>query len=119
MLADGKTNAVKAVGFKRRVLYAPLKQRDLRIGNYLYLQLESPSANDQTVEVQNPEANSGRRLRFIAKADPLRWSPVIHVNQVGYLPAVLRLRWSAITWAVWGNGFGNAFNLETNQSRTD
>ena len=39
VLAGGKTNTVKSIGFKRRVLYAPLKQRDLRIGNYLYLQL--------------------------------------------------------------------------------
>ena len=40
--ANGQTMAVQAVGFKRRVLYAPLKYRDLRIGNYLYLQLASP-----------------------------------------------------------------------------
>src|SRR4051794_34736958 len=32
--AGEKTFAVKKVGFKRRPIYAPLKQRDLRIGNY-------------------------------------------------------------------------------------
>src|SRR5207248_2829921 len=32
---DSKADAVQSVGFKRRVLYAPLKERDLRIGNYL------------------------------------------------------------------------------------
>ena len=48
---DGKSDAVKAVGFKRRVLYAPLKARDLRIGNYLYLQLATPVADGQSVTV--------------------------------------------------------------------
>ncbi|MDB6110084.1 MAG: hypothetical protein JWR69_1834, partial [Pedosphaera sp.] len=33
---NGQSVAVQSVGFKRRVLYAPLTQRDLRIGNYLY-----------------------------------------------------------------------------------
>src|SRR5689334_11624840 len=46
---DGKADQVQAVGFKRRVLYAPLKNRDLRIGNYLYLQLAMPVADDQSV----------------------------------------------------------------------
>jgi hypothetical protein len=85
---DGKTNPVTNVGFKRRVLYAPLKERDLRIGNYLYLQLGAPIADNASVSVANPS----RKLwppatQFSAKADPLRWSPALHVNQVGYLPA--------------------------------
>src|ERR1700744_2417860 len=53
---EGKSDAVKSVGFKRRVLYAPLKQRDLRIGNYLYLELNTPIADNQTVDVLNPNA---------------------------------------------------------------
>ena len=53
MSAGDKTIAVTAVGFKRRVLYAPLKRRDLRIGNYLYLQLAGPVTHDQIVEVKN------------------------------------------------------------------
>src|SRR5439155_26341601 len=36
--AGGTPVPVEAVGFKRRVLYAPLAKRDLRIANYLYLQ---------------------------------------------------------------------------------
>src|SRR5512140_493873 len=36
---DGLPAGVQAVGFRRRPLYAPMKRRDLRIGNYLYLQL--------------------------------------------------------------------------------
>ncbi len=84
---DNKPDVIKAVGFKRRVLYAPLKNRDLRIGNYFYLQLETPIADDQTVAVVNPD----RKLwpadyHFGARAAPLRWSPAVHVNQVGYLP---------------------------------
>jgi hypothetical protein len=81
------TVAVQSIGFKRRPLYAPLKQRDLRIGNWLYLRLATPIANGQTVEVKNPAGTLWPpNARFSAKAEPLRHSPVIHVNQVGYLP---------------------------------
>ncbi len=77
--------AVKAVGFKRRVLYAPLKDRDLRIANFLYLRLAQPIPERSVVEVTS---TSGKlwptNCRFSAEADPLRPSPVLHVNQVGY-----------------------------------
>lgn len=89
VLAGAVPRAVQAVGFKRRVLYAPLKERDLRIGNQLYLQLAAPLPESETVEVKNPNARlwSGR-MRFIATVDPLRFNPAIHVNQTGYLPAM-------------------------------
>ncbi|HEU0039694.1 MAG TPA: cellulase N-terminal Ig-like domain-containing protein, partial [Verrucomicrobiae bacterium] len=83
-----KTISVHSVGFKRRVLYAPLRQRDLRIGNYLYLQLASPIADGQRVEVKNPDATLWpAAMQFTATAEASRWSPAIHVNQAGYLPA--------------------------------
>jgi len=86
--AEGRTNSVKDVGFRRRVLYAPLKQRDLRIANYLYLQLAEPIADHATVEVTNANRkNWPPILEFTIKAEPTRWSPAIHVNQTGYLPA--------------------------------
>ena len=85
--AQGKTVQVKGVGFKRRVIYAPFKKRDLRIGNYLYLQLASPVSDNQLVEVKNPSKKLWPpSLQFAVKTDPVRWSPVLHVNQTGYLP---------------------------------
>ena len=85
---NGQGDAVNAIGFKRRVLYAPLKQRDLRIGNYLYLQLTTPVSENQSVTVLNSDKKLWSAItHFTAKADPLRWSPAIHVNEVGYLPA--------------------------------
>jgi len=85
VVVSGETQAIAQVGFKRRVLYAPLKQRDLRIQNDLYLKLAKPLADNQKVEVQNP----GNKLwpssmRFTATNDLLRLSPAIHVNQTGY-----------------------------------
>ena len=78
---------VQQVGFKRRVAYAPLRQRDLRIGNQLYLVLGSAIASNATVEVKNPSRKLWpANFHFTAKMDPLRWSPVLHVNQLGYLP---------------------------------
>src|SRR3981081_4030348 len=44
----GTNNPVISVGFRRRVVYAPLKERDLRIGNYLYLKLANPIAENHS-----------------------------------------------------------------------
>ena len=88
VIAGTNSIPVKAVGFKRRVLYAPLKHRDLRIGNYLYLQLAAPVAEQQQVEVKNPDQKLWpSSMQFSARADCFRWSPVWHVNQTGYLPS--------------------------------
>ena len=85
---NGQSVAVQAVGFKRRPLYAPLANYDLRIENDLYLQLASPVSDNQTVQVANPNGSlwsSG--TTFSATVDPLRFNPAIHVNQEGYMPA--------------------------------
>jgi hypothetical protein len=76
---------VTAVGFKRRVLYAPLKVRDLRIGNYIYLELAKPLPSGTEVAVTD---NRGllKGMQFKTVADPLRYGPAIHANQTGYLP---------------------------------
>ena len=85
--AGGHAVPVKGVGFRRRVIYAPLKERDLRIGNYLYLELVRAIGENQTVEVKNPDGTLWpAELNFGAVSSPLRWSPAIHVNQTGYLP---------------------------------
>ncbi len=83
---DAQSIPIQAIGFKRRPIYAPLVQRDLRIGNYLYLQLAQPLVDGQSVRVDNPDGtlwNSNQP--FTATVDPLRWNPAIHVNQQGYL----------------------------------
>lgn len=85
---NGQPVIVQSVGFKRRPLYAPLVKRDLRIENCLYLQLAAPIADHQTVEVKNPSATLWpATMAFVATTDPLRHSPVVHVNQEGYVPA--------------------------------
>lgn len=83
----GKHPVITAIGFKRRVLYAPLKQRDLRIGNYLYLVLATPLPNFDRVAVSNLDGTLWPAdMTFSGSLDPLRWSPAIHENQTGYLP---------------------------------
>lgn len=86
--AGSRSIGVVNAGFKRRPLYAPLAERDLRIASCLYLQLASPIADNEAVEVRNP---SGRLwpepMPFTATAEPARWSPAIHVNQAGYVPS--------------------------------
>jgi hypothetical protein len=85
---NGQPVAVTAVGFKRRPLYAPLTKYDLRVDNSLYLQLAAPVADEQEVEVTNPDGSlwSAASMKFSTVVDPLRYSPAIHVNQEGYLP---------------------------------
>jgi len=86
--ANGQSRTVQSVGFRRRVLYAPMKQYDLRVANYLYLKLSSPINDGSAVVVQNPAGTLWpTNMSFSLTADPLRYSPAIHVNQVGYLPA--------------------------------
>ncbi|MDX1950854.1 MAG: glycoside hydrolase family 9 protein [Verrucomicrobiota bacterium] len=78
---------VKSVGFKRRPLYAPLKVRDLRMANHLYLELNSPLPENTTVQVLNPNSRLWTTSRqFVTTNSPLRWSPAIHANHVGYAP---------------------------------
>ena len=85
--AGGQRVTVTAVGFKRRVRYAPLAKRDLRIGNYLYLQLGRPLRDNEAVEVTNPNLKHwDRQTTFKTAVDPLRYNPAIHVNQVAYVP---------------------------------
>ncbi len=89
--ANGQTIPVQTVGFKRRVSYAPLWHRDLRIGNYLYLQLAASVASGAVFDVKNPSGALWKtNVQFSVKADPLRFSPAIHVNQVGYSPAFVK-----------------------------
>lgn len=57
ILVDGKPVPESAVGFKRRVLYAPLRKRGLRIAKEIHLQLVQPIGENQTVEVRCPTAH--------------------------------------------------------------
>ena len=72
VLANAETLTVTHVGFKRRVLYAPLKARDLRIGNYLYLELATPLPPGVEVVVKDRgSATHLKGMQFNAIADPL------------------------------------------------
>ena len=71
--AGQKNIAVDKVGFKRRPIYAPLKKRDLRIGNYLYLHLAEPISETEVVEVKNPSGKLwSPQNKFVLKNDPAR-----------------------------------------------
>lgn len=86
--ADSEPVRIEALGFRRRPLFAPLKKRDLRIGNSLYILLASPLLEGQIVKVDNPAGNLfGPGVEFATRVDPLRQNPAIHVNQLGYMPA--------------------------------
>ncbi len=87
---DGQPAAVVALGFKRRVAYAPLRRHDLRVANNAYLQLAQPLPSDRTVKVAVTDATSGiwpADTTFAGTNDPQRTSPIIHVNEEGYVTA--------------------------------
>lgn len=86
VVINGQTNAATVLGFKRRPIYAPQATWDLRIGNYLYLQLSNPIADGQSVQVINDGTLWPTNMQFATTADPLRNTPAIHVNEEGYLP---------------------------------
>ncbi len=78
--------AVKEIGFRRRTLYAPLKERDLRIGNYLYLRLDTPIADNADLEIKSSKPTLIPNGKTTVHVDPNRRTPVLHVNHEGYLP---------------------------------
>jgi hypothetical protein len=87
VLVNGQLAVVQSVGFKRRPLHAPEVPGGLRIANHLYLKLLTPIADGATVEVKNPtSALWVSSMQFTAKAESMRRSPAVHVNQVGYMP---------------------------------
>lgn len=84
---NGRAAPVRAVGFKRRVIYAPLRQRDLRVASRLTLVLADAIPDQGAVEVRDPQGRLGPAgAAWQAMAAPLRESPAVHVNQVGYAP---------------------------------
>ena len=87
VVVNGQTNSPTVIGFKRRPLYAPQATWDLRIDNSLYLQLSTPIADGQVVQVINDGTLWPTNMSFAITANPLRNNPAIHVNQEGYLPA--------------------------------
>lgn len=95
VLADGRKITVKSVGFKRRPIYAPLKKRNLRVGNWLYLELTTALPDGARVEVHD---RSGKHFptgaKFEAALSATRVSPVLHVSDEGFDPA-----WPKIAFA--------------------
>jgi hypothetical protein len=87
--AGNRTISVGEVGFKRRPVYAPLNNRDLRIASTLYLVLNSPVSDSDTVTVSNPDGTlwDDAKTPYKTVIDPLRYNPAIHVNEVGYAPS--------------------------------
>ena len=86
--ANGRAIRVRAVGFRRRVLYAPYGRRDLRLDNRLFLSLDDRIPDGALVTLRNPARTVWTGLDALkARADVNRASPAIHVNQVGYVPA--------------------------------
>jgi hypothetical protein len=85
--ADGHPIQVKRIGFKRRVLYAPFQTAGPAHRKLSLLGIVRAIGDNLMVAVQNPGHDLWpASLQFSAKNDPLRWSPVLHVNQTGYLP---------------------------------
>src|SRR5436190_6750687 len=85
---NGQAATVQSLGFKRRPIYAPLVNYDLRIENSIYLQLSSALPNNAAVTVNNPGAALWpTTMKFTATNDALRLSPIIHVNEEGYVPS--------------------------------
>lgn len=87
VFVNGAPVLVSAVGFKRRVHYAPLGRRDLRASCAISLRLSSPVPEGAAVRVSGSDTRIIRPdQRFLAIASGDRMSPAIHVNQIGYTP---------------------------------
>lgn len=83
---NGVLASVVDVDFKRRVLYASLQIRDMRLGNYLYLTLAGGLPTNCVVVVSNVSGSLWTGYNYEATNSWTNLSPVIHVNQTAYLP---------------------------------
>ncbi|MBM4397623.1 MAG: glycoside hydrolase family 9 protein [Deltaproteobacteria bacterium] len=84
---DGRRVDVAAVGFLRRVLYAPLARRDLRLESRLSFRLAAPVPEGGRVELTDLAGVAlprGRPVAAVAASD--RPSPAVHVTQAGFAP---------------------------------
>jgi len=88
-----------AVGFRRPCL-RPLKTYDLRIDNALTCSCGAV-ADGQAVEVTNRPRRSGGDRHLHGNANPLRYSPAIHVNRraTSPLPEEGMIGYYLATWA--------------------
>jgi hypothetical protein len=77
-----RTLRVVRSGARRRVAYAPLAARDLRVETVLFLEVTPPVLPGRTVEVSGGPWGA---KRLVAAARPDRVSPAIHVSQAGYV----------------------------------
>lgn len=82
---DGAPGRISKLGFRRRMLYAPLGANDLRVDNRLFFVLQDKISDGATVVLRNPEENVWIGPETItAKSNDNRQSPALHINQVGY-----------------------------------
>ena len=81
------TVAIERVGFRRRTHYAKKGGDDLRISHSIYLLLEQNIPIGASVSVTDAEG-AGKKwlenLDFSTQSLANRYSPMIHVNQIGY-----------------------------------
>ena len=87
---QGEALEISATGAKRRVVYAPLARRDLRIATHFFISLGraiDPARAGQEIEVHDMN-RSAKFPPAKASFDPLRYNPAIHVNQEGYVPSL-------------------------------
>lgn len=83
---NGDRRSIAAAGFKRRPVFAALWWWDIRLASQLYLRLEEPIAEGDSVQVVNDGTQWPAQVKFSGVATPLRFNPAIHVNQEGYVP---------------------------------
>jgi hypothetical protein len=86
LVSEGHEYPIRRLGFKRRTLYAPLGRWEPRIGNAIYLELPESLKAGAAVRFEDGDGavSLGGRLSFEATYSPEGWSPLVHVNEVGY-----------------------------------
>lgn len=82
---NGRRNPVTRTSFKQRVAHAPLKQWDLRVAGWLYLELANPlSPGDQVNVLPSNGTAWPTGVTFECRAEETRVNPALHVNQGAY-----------------------------------
>ena len=85
---DGRRAGVTRVGLRRRVVYAPLRTRDLRVSTSLLFALAQPLPEGGLLRMSLPPLAGLAATAWEARVDADRVGPALHASELGYLPGL-------------------------------
>jgi len=88
-LSDEQNNtlAIESVGLKRRTIYAPLKNNDLRLAENIFIHITDNLEKEKSYTLKVSSELMGREIQLSTEFNPQnQLSDLLHVNTYGFTP---------------------------------